>query len=74
MLITGSIPAALARASLVPLPTRDGYLALLPTGPNAGVACPACGCALGMAVIRQRITEAGLAWEYSCMSCARATA
>jgi hypothetical protein len=63
-----NVPDALLDAML--LPTRDGYLAILDMRkPN--VACPTCGAAMGLVIIRQVEDERHrLRWVYSCISCA----
>jgi hypothetical protein len=65
---TTSLPPALVGATLLLLPERDGFLALMPTE-GAGVPCPRCnsGRAMGLAVLRQSMTTGR--WTFCCIGC-----
>jgi hypothetical protein len=65
-----ALPPAFAAATLVPLPDRDGYLALMPI--ESAVTCPRCAengeaRALGLAVLRQDLATGR--WQYRCIVC-----
>jgi hypothetical protein len=62
------LPPAFAEATLIPLPDRTGYMALMPME-GLGVDCPSCadGRALGLAVLRQAWPSGR--WSYCCLIC-----
>lgn len=67
------IPEALRLAAgradcLVILPDRSGYLVMLGDG-SEGIACSVCGCAMGFAIVRQRLEGDRLVSEYGHITC-----
>lgn len=66
--MTTLLPPAFARATLLLLPDRSGYLALMPPD-GFGVECPTCvdGRAMGLAMLRQAMPSGR--WVYRCLFC-----
>jgi len=67
------IPEALRRAAgreecRAILPDRSGYLVML-GDTSEGVGCSVCGCAMGFAIVRQRIAGDRIVTEYGHITC-----
>ena len=73
-MIPEALRLAAARADCnVILPDRSGYLVMLGDG-SAGIACPVCRCAMGLAIVRQRLEGERLVSEYGHITCLPAAA